>query len=160
MSQAEFDRFVESLSKLRHLRFLYLEDTDISKLPDDIDKLKFLEFIHLQDCDNLTSQIPRSILTLEHLRYLWIIGTQFDVPKGFGQLINLRSLSRFPVQIDGDWCSLQELGPLSQLRVLAIGGLEQVPSGSFAAKAKIDDKQRLSLLILAWVCFLVYEHYM
>ena len=38
VSQAEFDRFVESLSKLRHLRFLYLEDTDISKLPDDIDK--------------------------------------------------------------------------------------------------------------------------
>jgi len=148
VSQAEFDRFVESLSKLRHLRFLFLHNTDISKLPDDIDKLKFLEFIHLCDCDNLNSQIPRSILTLEHLRYLCIIGTQFDVPKGFGQLINLRTLGLFPVQIDGDWCSLQELGPLSQLRQLGIGGLEKVPSGSFAAKAKIDDKQRLSLLSL------------
>jgi len=43
---------------------------------------------------------------------------------------------------------LQELGPLSQFRELDIGGLEKVPSGSFAAKAKIDDKQWLSGLVL------------
>jgi hypothetical protein len=50
--------------------------------------------------------------------------------------------------MDGDWCSLEELGPLSQLTRLNISSLENVSSSSFATKARIDEKVRLSYLWL------------
>nr|CAB3491347.1 unnamed protein product [Digitaria exilis] len=58
---------------------------------------------------------------------------------------------QLPPQTDGEWCSLQELGSLSQLRDLKIQGLETVlPSSSAAAaKAKLHDKQQLRTLTLA-----------
>jgi hypothetical protein len=50
--------------------------------------------------------------------------------------------------MNGDRCSLEELGPLSQLAALSISGLENVPSSSFATKARIGEKVRLSYLVL------------
>ncbi|CAL4992579.1 unnamed protein product [Urochloa decumbens] len=146
---AESDRFVESLGKLKHLRYLRLENTDITRLPDDIDKMKLLEHISICNCTMFTGQIPISILKLEHLRHLAIgAGTKFTVPKGFGGLTNLRTLAPFPAQRDGEWCSVQELGPLSRLRTLELGRLEAVPSGSMAAEAMICNKDHLRVLVL------------
>nr|CAB3489600.1 unnamed protein product [Digitaria exilis] len=150
---AESDRFVhESLGKLKHLRFLYLSNTDISRLPDDIYKLKFLEQICIENCASFSGEMPSSIIKLERLRRLVVgPGADFAIPKGFGGLTNLRTLGTFHVQTDGEWCSLQELGSLSQLRDLKIQGLEAVlPSSSAAAaKAKLHDKQQLRTLTLA-----------
>ncbi|TVU04011.1 hypothetical protein EJB05_50427, partial [Eragrostis curvula] len=152
---AESDRFVkESLAKLKHLRFLWLEDTNISRLPEDIYKIRFLESIRIQRCARFSGELPSSIIKLERLRS-FVIGpdTNFIVPKGLGGLTNLRELYPFPVQIDGEWCSLQELGSLSRLRELIIHGLEAVlPCGgsSAAAKAKLHEKQQLQCLELVW----------
>ncbi|KAL6653842.1 hypothetical protein ACP70R_008766 [Stipagrostis hirtigluma subsp. patula] len=149
---AESDRFVESLCKLKHLRFLHLESTNISRLPDDIDKMKFLEHIGLVDCPNFTGQVPSSILKLGRLRCIWIIGsTKFIVPKGLGGLTELNMIGSFSVQIQDEWCSLEEVAPLCKLREIPIYGLAAVPSGSLAAKAKIRDKLQLRKLGL-W-CF-------
>ncbi|KAL6653862.1 hypothetical protein ACP70R_008786 [Stipagrostis hirtigluma subsp. patula] len=148
VAHANSDRLVGSLCKLKHLRFLYLEDTDICRLPDNIDEIKFLQHIWLTKCANFAGQLPRSILKLEHLRTLFFGETKFTVPKGLGGLTELRLLGPFPVQVEGEWCSLQELGPLSQLRELAISGLSAVPSSSMAAEAKIRDKVQLRLLEL------------
>ncbi|WVZ48867.1 hypothetical protein U9M48_000263 [Paspalum notatum var. saurae] len=87
-----------------------------------------------------------------HLRSLDITGSINIVPKGIGELTNLRSLIGFPVHVDMDdagnaWCSLQELAPLSQLRKLAIYGLEKVSSW-MAEKAMISTKSHLSYLQL------------
>ncbi|KAG2556031.1 hypothetical protein PVAP13_8NG086300 [Panicum virgatum] len=71
-----------------------------------------------------------------------------SIPKGFHGLTNLRNLRGFPAHMDGDWCSIEELGPLCQLTHLDISGLENVSSSSFAKKAKIGDKVRLSRLFL------------
>jgi len=41
----------------------------------------------------------------------------------------------FPTHSDDNadgWCSLEELGALSKLKMLEIGGLEKAPSGSMA----------------------------
>jgi hypothetical protein len=152
---AESDRFLESLVKLKHLRFLLLQQSDISRLPDDIDKMRFLEHIHLSCCPRFDGRIPSSILKLERLRYLAVVAdTKFYVPKGLGGLTNLRALSQFPAQMDGEWCSLQELGALRRLRILEIGCLEAVPSGLLAAKAKICDKVQLRSLFLLCYKFL------
>ncbi|WVZ50383.1 hypothetical protein U9M48_001641 [Paspalum notatum var. saurae] len=148
VSHAEMDRFVDSLPKLKHIRFLRLIGTDISRLPDDIDNMKFLEYIRLEGCSNFHGHLPRSILKLEHLRHLSLIDTNFTIPKGVGGLENLRTLQEFSVQVDGEWCSLQELGTLSHLRDLALLGLEAVPDASLAAEAKLHNKEQLRNL---WV---------
>ncbi|KAJ1277154.1 hypothetical protein BS78_05G272900 [Paspalum vaginatum] len=147
--ESESDRFLWSLGKLKHLRFLLLWRTDVSRLPDEIGKMRFLEHIHIQKCGNFDGQIPSSMLKLERLRYLSIVqDTNFTVPKGFSGLTSLRMLRDFPVQIDEKWCSLQEVGSLSLLRTLELGNLGVVPSSSLAAMAKIRDKEQLRSLTL------------
>jgi len=156
---ADSDRLVASLSKLRHLRYLHLEDTDVSRLPEDIHKMKFLMHIDLFNCKKL-GHLPRSITKLVHLTSLALLeGTNISfVPKGFGDLSNLRSLQGFPVHVDNmdagggggssSWCSLQELAPLSQLRDLTLDGLEKVPACWMAEKAMISSKAHLTYLEL------------
>ena len=149
---ADSDTLVPSLSMLKHLRYLQLQDTDISRLPDDIHKMKFLLYISLGHCKRLC-YLPGSIIRLVHLRSLNIKGSNVSViPKGFGELTNLRSLYGFPVHVDMDasnsWCSLQELEPLSQLRDLTLYGLENVQDSRMAEKAMISSKRHLGYLEL------------
>ncbi|CAM0149576.1 unnamed protein product [Urochloa decumbens] len=152
------DGLVNSLCGLKHLRFLHLAKTNISRLPEGIHKMKFLEYIALLDCRNL-GHLPSSIIKLVHLRSLNITGSNVStVPKGFGGLTNLRSLYGFPIHVDGmdragsssSWCSLQELAPLSQLRDLTLYGLEKVPASWMAEKAMISSKAHLSCLELEY----------
>jgi hypothetical protein len=149
---ADSNRLVPSLSMLKHLRYLHLEETDISWLPDDIQKMKFLLYISLGNCKKLC-YLSGSIIKLVHLRSLNIDGSNVSViPKGFSELTNLRSLYGFPVHVDMDasnsWCSLQELEPLSQLRDLTLYGLEKVQDSRMAEKAMISGKRRLEYLEL------------
>ncbi|KAJ1256899.1 hypothetical protein BS78_K276600 [Paspalum vaginatum] len=149
---ADSERFVGSLGNLRHLRFLILWETDISRLPEAIGKMRLLEHIQLQRCRNFGGQAPSGMLKLERLRFLSLIdGTKFTVPKGLGVLTNLRTLKEFPAQIDDDeeWCSLQEVGPLSLLRTVVLRNLRAVPSASLAAKAKIREKVQLRFLCMS-----------
>ena len=148
---------VAFLSKLKHLRYLHLEDTDVSRLPEDIHKMKFLLHIKLLNCKKL-GHLPSSITKLVHLTSLVLEGTNISaVPKGFSGLSNLRSLVGFHVHVDdmdagssssNSWCSLQELAPLSQLRDLTLDGLEKVPACWMAEKAMISSKAHLSYLEL------------
>jgi len=110
--------------------------------------MKFLQYISLFGCKSLVN-LPSSIVKLQHLRFLSLhdIGIS-SIPKGFHGLTNLRKLYGFPTHMDGDQCSLEELGPLSQLTRLEIHGLDNVPSSSFAIKARIGEKVRLSYLLL------------
>ncbi|XP_066340552.1 putative disease resistance RPP13-like protein 1 [Miscanthus floridulus] len=150
---ANSDTLVPSLSKLKHLRYIHLEYTDISRLPDDIHKMKFLLYINLLVCKKL-GHLPSKIIKLVHLRSLDTTGSNIGaVPKGFGGLTNLRLLYGFPVQMDVDasgssWCSLQELAPLSQLRKLALYGIEKVQDSRMAEKAMISSKRHLGYLVL------------
>jgi len=153
LSANNLDRLVDSLSKLKHLRYLYLDDTDVSRLPVDIHKMKFLLHMYLLNCKKL-GHLPSSITKLVHLTCLALDGTNISaVPKGFGGLSNLRLLHGFPVHVDdmdagSSNCNLQELAPLSQLRSLRIDGLENVPACWMAEKAMISSKAHLTYLDL------------
>ncbi|KAK3118150.1 hypothetical protein QOZ80_9BG0694960 [Eleusine coracana subsp. coracana] len=50
--------------------------------------------------------------------------------------------------MDGDWCSLEELGPLGKLNELDIDDLENISSTLFVRKARLDEKARLRVLSL------------
>ncbi|CAL4991324.1 unnamed protein product [Urochloa decumbens] len=150
ISGADSDILVDSLCQLKHLRYFHLQDTNISRLPHDISKMKFLRYITLVRCAKL-GHLPSSIVKLLHLRSLDIRGSNIHtVPKGFGGLTNLRFLQGFPVHtdMDGVWCSLEELAPLSQLRDLTLEGLENVPASAMAEKVMISSKRYLSYLVL------------
>ncbi|RLM58885.1 hypothetical protein C2845_PM18G12870 [Panicum miliaceum] len=157
---ADSDRLVASLSKLKHLRYLHLKETDVSRIPEDVHRMKLLLRIVLVNCEKL-GHLPSSITKLAHLRTLALAdGTNINVvPRGFGGLSNLRSLYGFPVVHVDDmdagtgssssiWCSLQELAPLSQLTDLTLNGLEKVPSCWMAEQAMISSKAHLSYLEL------------
>jgi hypothetical protein len=80
--------------------------------------------------------LPTGIGKVRQLRYLSFLYSGINnIPRGFGGLTNLRILEGFPAHVEGDWCSLEELGSLNHLRRLHIHGLENVPSSSFAMKA-------------------------
>ncbi|KAL6658407.1 hypothetical protein ACP70R_003993 [Stipagrostis hirtigluma subsp. patula] len=145
----EFDPLTESLYHLKHLRYLSIQNTAISILSENIGKMKFLQYISLSGCESLT-KLPDSIGKLQQLRHLRLTGTNVkNVPRGFDGLINLRKLYGFPAHMDGDWCSLEELGCLLQLIDLYICGLENVSSSSFAIKARLCEKVQLSYLSLS-----------
>ncbi|KAM3296671.1 hypothetical protein ACQJBY_038825 [Aegilops geniculata] len=141
---------LEYLHKLKHLRYLSLENTDISSLPDSIEKIKFLQYISLLGCQQFV-ELPHSIIKLGQLRYLNLIGTSIKgIPRGFCALTNLRRLYGFPARVDGDWCSLEELGPLSRLNNLRLDKMENVIAPSSVAMAKLSEKAHLTDLSLYW----------
>jgi hypothetical protein len=139
VSDVEFSPLVDQLGELKHLRYLSITCPETSRLPDNIGQLKFLQhYISVFGCAKMV-RLPSGIARLKQLRYLSLIGTSINsVPRGFSVLTNLRIMSDFPAHVDGDsngWCTLEELGSLSQLRNLELKGLENVYPSSLATKA-------------------------
>ncbi|XBH82163.1 hypothetical protein VPH35_070863 [Triticum aestivum] len=140
---------LESLHQLKHLRYLAVKKCNgINSLPQDIHKMKLLQHLSFEGCGNLVS-LPNNIVKLQELRHLDLDGTcVISMPRGFHALKKLRTIFGFPAQIDGDWCSLEELGPLSHLRCIRLVGLQNVSASSFARKARLGEKVHLSMLFL------------
>ncbi|OEL22119.1 putative disease resistance protein RGA4 [Dichanthelium oligosanthes] len=145
IESAKIDALTESLSRLRHLRYLSLIGTKSSGLPENIGNMKFLQHINLTGSDIVN--LPDSITKLQQLRFLCISPASINsIPRCFSGLTNLRKLYGFPVNMGSDWCSLEELGPLSKLTGLYIRDLENVSSPLFAIKARLREKVHLSYL--------------
>ncbi|PUZ68550.1 hypothetical protein GQ55_2G037500 [Panicum hallii var. hallii] len=120
------------VGRLIHLRLLGLDGTDISCLPESICCLINLQTLNLQRCDALHS-LPLGITRLCNLRRLGLDETPINqVPKGIAKLKLLNDLEGFSVGGGSDnsaraqdgW-SLEELGPLFELRKLHMNKLER-----------------------------------
>ncbi|VAH55082.1 unnamed protein product [Triticum turgidum subsp. durum] len=146
IESADMAVLLESLYQLKHLRYLKLVNADMSVLRVNIGKMKLLQFLELGGCIKLLN-LPDSIVKFGQLRSLLLPRISM-VPRGFSGLTNMRRLSLFPAHMDGDWCSLDELGPLSQLRYLHLVQLENVSAASFASNARLSEKVHFSWLIL------------
>ncbi|KAF7099223.1 hypothetical protein CFC21_100885 [Triticum aestivum] len=146
IESADMALLVESLHQLKHLRYLTLVSADIFVLPGNICKMKLLQFFDLCGCTKLVN-LPDGIVKLGQLRLLSLPGASM-LPRWFSGLRNMRKLSMFRAHMDGDWCSLDELGPLSQLMFLDLIQLENVSAASFAANARPSEKMHLIRLLL------------
>ncbi|XBI42609.1 hypothetical protein VPH35_126919 [Triticum aestivum] len=146
IESADVATLVKAWHKLKHLRYLTLVNNDISVLPGNIGKMKLLQFLNLSRCTKLVN-LPDSIVKLGQLRLLSLPKSNI-IPRGFSGLTNMRKLLGFQAHMDGDWCSLDELGSLSQLRLLSLYQLENVSAASFAANARLAEKIPLNELLL------------
>jgi len=138
---------------LIHLRSLDLDGTDISRLPESIGCLINLQILNLERCSALQS-LPSGITRLCDLRRIGLAGTPINlVPKGIAKLKFLNDLEGFSVGGGSDnsartqdgW-SLEELGPLFQLRKLYMFKLERGSPSS--ADSVLLDKKFLKKLCL------------
>jgi Leucine-rich repeat (LRR) protein len=66
---------LEHIGELRHLRYLSLRGTSISKLPSSLQNLRYLETLDIQDTQ--VTQLPSGVAKLEKLRYL-LAGINFS----------------------------------------------------------------------------------
>ncbi|XP_037432290.1 disease resistance RPP13-like protein 4 [Triticum dicoccoides] len=129
-------QYICNMHDLKHLRYLALREcNDIKSLPENIHKMKFLQHISVAGCQNLV-KLPDTIVKLQGLRYLELYGT------------SVSRLWGFHTHMDGDWCSLEELQPLSQLGEIGLASLENVSAASFATKARLSEKVYLSCMAL------------
>ncbi|XP_039816631.1 putative disease resistance RPP13-like protein 1 [Panicum virgatum] len=130
------------VGRLIHLRLLDLNGTDISCLPESICCLINLQILNLQWCDSLHSlplgitQVPKGIAKTPINQ----------VPKGIAKLKFLNDLEQYPVggssnnsaRIQDGW-TLEELGPLFQMRKLEMIKLER-PSPCSGDSLLLDKK--------------------
>ena len=65
---------LEILSKITSLKYLHLENDNISRLPGTIRNFKNLEYLYLND--NKLKKIPKQLKGLDHLQYLDINNNQ------------------------------------------------------------------------------------
>jgi disease resistance protein RPM1 len=104
------------IGNLFHLRYLSLAGTGYAgELPVEIGKLQFLQTLRLYSTQ--IEELPSSIVGLTQLMFLWVDG-RTSLPNGL--LRHLPSLEMLWVLRVDSACIAEELGLLTQLRVLAV----------------------------------------
>ncbi|KAI9215613.1 hypothetical protein POPTR_T126706v4 [Populus trichocarpa] len=161
-----------STSKLKHLRYLDLSQSDLVMLPEEVSALLNLQTLILEDCLQLASlpdlgnlkhlrhlnlegtgieRLPESLERLINLRYLNISGTPLkEMLPHVGQLTKLQTLTFFLVGGQSE-TSIKELGKLQHLRgQLHIRNLQNVVDARDAAEANLKGKKHLDKLRFTW----------
>lgn len=111
------------MGKLIFLRYLSLENTAISTLPNSLGKLRNMQVLNLKR--TCISQLPDQILKLKKLRHLlaYVVDSFYckvavTVPRGIGTLVALQNLSE--IKAYGKVSIFEELENLTQLRKLGV----------------------------------------
>ncbi|KAF4376940.1 hypothetical protein F8388_022656 [Cannabis sativa] len=116
--------FAKDITKLYHLRYLCLRDTNISSIPPSIANLRHLETLDLKN--TFVQELPKEILSLECLRHVIVydyknspVMRRFKALKGIDSLSSLRKLNCVEAKL-GDTEFLVSIGKLTQLTMLGI----------------------------------------
>ncbi|XP_061991717.1 putative disease resistance protein RGA4 isoform X2 [Rosa rugosa] len=156
---AENQESLNSLSKLKHLRYLDLSQTEIKALPKSIGKLYNLQTLRLP---RRLRKCPKEIQNLINLRHLYQDGRTMKFEAGIvGRLTKIQTLPQFNVGKGtklpcfnvgkGTGPAIEELGGLKHLRGhLYIRKLEHVRDGEEAKNACLAEKCHLSELTCDW----------
>ncbi|KAG6679055.1 hypothetical protein I3842_14G111800 [Carya illinoinensis] len=141
----------DSISKMKHLRYLDFSSTKIKCLPNSVCNLCNLQTLKLSNCRCL-DRLPRDMRKLKTLRHLEIDNTQSlkKMPTQMGKLKYLQTLTKFIISKHNGSC-IGELGKLINLRgKLSIWELQNVRSAEDALDAGLKDKDYLEELVLQW----------
>ncbi|CAN1219711.1 Putative disease resistance protein RGA3 [Linum perenne] len=153
IEDSDASKLLHSLGDLKHLRFLVFGGT--IKIPNSVTNLVNLQVLDLSQCSTL-EELPRDIKKLVNLKYLdlnpysWPVGLT-RMPKGFGELASLHTLTKFVACNDEAAGGLIELKGLKSLRGdLMIVNLEKAESIDVYA---LKNKPLLQFLVLDWANF-------
>ncbi|KAJ0673127.1 putative P-loop containing nucleoside triphosphate hydrolase, leucine-rich repeat domain superfamily [Helianthus annuus] len=128
----------DPICSLKHLRYLNLSETRITKLPENVGNLYNLQTLIVFGCGGLT-RLPKSFLKLKKLRHFDIRNTPLleKLPLGIGELRNLQTLTKIIIGVDGEF-SITELKGLKNLHgEISIEGLNKVQSSMHAREANL-----------------------
>ncbi|KAG7945986.1 hypothetical protein I3843_14G015200 [Carya illinoinensis] len=149
----QLTKLFNSISKMKHLRYLDVSSSLIKGLPNSICMLYNLQTLKLSHCMEL-ERLPRDTWKLINLRHLEIDETYRlkEMPIQMGRLKCLRTLSKFIIsKHDNGSSNIGELGKLINLRgKLLIQELQNVRSAEDALDARLKDKRYLEKLVLEW----------
>ncbi|CAN0865334.1 Putative disease resistance protein RGA3 [Linum grandiflorum] len=151
-----------SVSKLKHLRFLYFGCEGMERLPDSVTKLLNLQVIGV--ASNSFKELPKDIVKLVDLKHLYIrhnISMAYvehfaRMPKGIGELKSLQTLpvivvdkrTDFKIETSSSWTELKGLNALrGQLIIRNLANVEFQRDGTVCL---LNGKVLLQSLILDW----------
>uniref|UniRef100_A0A0E0LI84 AAA+ ATPase domain-containing protein n=1 Tax=Oryza punctata TaxID=4537 RepID=A0A0E0LI84_ORYPU len=116
------NKHMKHVSRLFLLRFLCLNDTDITELPSQINKLQHLQTLWLYG--TMLDMVPESLVDLEKLEGLGFSNREdwrklLRLPRHISKMKAIEELTRFELRND-DAQLAKEIGDLLQLRVLGV----------------------------------------
>nr|UBY06899.1 NBS-LRR disease resistance protein [Dasypyrum villosum] len=135
----------------KHLRYIDLSESNITRLPESICVLYNLQTLRLVDCLEL-QQLPKGMARLRKLIHLHLsgCGRLESMSPNFGLLKNLHILTTFVVDT-GDGLGIEQLKDLKHLsNRLELLNLQKIKSGENAKEANLSQKQNLSELLFSW----------
>lgn len=141
-----------NFTKLIHLRYLKITYPfgcawEEMTMPSALSRLYHLKFLYL---GGFSYKLPKDISCLINLRHFWVNDHHSNVP-GVGKMKYLQELKQFCVKKENVGFELRELGELTELAgALRIQNLEKVATKEEAAEAKLACKTYLKELGLVW----------